>query len=80
MLSSALDILLFPEKCRVQTETIEKTIAINVGKEFKYTNIVFEPYQSIMLKIAKNGSIKPIDITFKPKSPVVKKDSNIQSQ
>ena len=61
-------------------ETIEKTVAINVGKEFKYINIVFEPYQSIMFKIAKNGAIKPIDIIFKPKPPVVRKDSAIQSQ
>jgi len=50
-------------------EAIKKTIAINIGDSFKYTDLVFAPYKSILLHITKKGEIKNIDIKFVPQTP-----------
>jgi hypothetical protein len=32
----------------------------------------FKPYESLLLKISARGEISPVDISFTPKTPVVK--------
>jgi len=56
----------------LENEIKELSITINyAGKTFD-TKLVFEPYQSLLLKI-ENGRIDDIDIRFIPKTPVVRK-------
>ena len=56
-------------------ETIEITVAVNY-KEKKYEiSLQFEPYNSLMYKI-EDENIKQIDISFKPKTPLVRKHTS----
>jgi len=57
-------------------DTKEKNISItiNINGKAQNVNLVFKPYQSIMLKISKSGKVEFIDITYNPKIPVVKTD------
>jgi len=51
---------------------IEKAIIMNAfGKKYN-VNLVFNPYQSILMKITKDGKISSENIEFKPKEPEVR--------
>lgn len=55
----------------LETETKTRQIKINYeGKNYDLT-LEFKPYQSLLYKIEK-GKIEQIDITFVPKTPIVK--------
>jgi len=50
-----------------------KDIIINAfGKEIK-TKLMFKPFQSILLKLSKDGKFEKIDIDFQPKQPAIRK-------
>jgi hypothetical protein len=51
-----------------------KTMAFNIytNRKLQKINVEFKPYQSVMLKIAPNGTIDFMDITFIPKTPIVR--------
>ena len=50
-------------------KSIKENIRINIpGKTFEVP-LVFEPYQSIMIRIEQNGELSFEDITFTPKTP-----------
>ncbi|MGB4970847.1 MAG: glycosyl hydrolase, partial [Saprospiraceae bacterium] len=53
-----------------ESKTMEFTVHVN-GKTQK-VKVEFKPYQSVMLKIAPNGKIDFIDISFMPKTPIVR--------
>ncbi|HQW04161.1 MAG TPA: glycosyl hydrolase, partial [Saprospiraceae bacterium] len=52
----------------------------SVNRKLKFTiagktitlDVEFKPYQSVILKVAANGKVEQIDITFIPKEPVVR--------
>ncbi|MFN3939848.1 MAG: glycosyl hydrolase [Chitinophagales bacterium] len=49
-----------------------RDITINVKGKSIQQKITFYPYQSVMLKISKEGEVEKEDITFIPKDPVVR--------
>jgi len=56
----------------LENEIKETRVTINYAGKTCDTKLVFEPYQSLLLKI-ENGRIENIDIRFVPKTPVVRK-------
>jgi hypothetical protein len=48
-------------------KTIKMYITIKTSRGYKKVCLIFKPYQSIMLKVSGNGSIKPIDAYFLPR-------------
>jgi len=54
------------------SQTTETEIVINYKNRTYDLNLQFDPYNSLLYKI-KDGTIEQIDITFKPKIPVVMK-------
>ena len=53
------------------TKTITEDVIFNIeGKKIPY-KLVFEPYQSIVLRIDASGKIDLQEVTFIPKTPVV---------
>jgi hypothetical protein len=53
------------------TKTITKEVLFNIeGKKIPY-NLVFEPYQSILLRIDASGKVELQPAKFVPKTPVV---------
>ena len=55
----------------VDTVRTEATFTLEHGKRAT-TRLEFKPYQSLLLKINTKGEIVPIDISFVPKTPIVK--------
>jgi hypothetical protein len=53
------------------TEEVSRPIEITVGGKTTALTLVFPPYQSILLTMDGNGSLNLLDITFRPKTPVV---------
>ncbi|NOT37114.1 MAG: hypothetical protein HOP11_07030 [Saprospiraceae bacterium] len=53
-----------------ESQTIDLVICAN-GKTQKL-NVVFKPYQSVMLEITPKGRIKNVDIEYTPKTPIVR--------
>ena len=53
-----------------QSDFRELTLNIN-GKTIRQS-FEFKPYQSLMLKIAANGEVEFIDITFIPQDPIIR--------
>lgn len=53
-----------------QPESITQMITINFGGKSIPHELIFEPYQSILLVINRDGVVDLQDITFVPKSPV----------
>ena len=53
-------------------KTIEDTVVVNYNGNQYEINLRFEPYKSLMYKI-ENADIEQIDISFKPKTPMIKK-------
>ncbi|MEO6190053.1 MAG: hypothetical protein ABIO44_06490, partial [Saprospiraceae bacterium] len=53
-----------------KSKTMEFTLNI-VGKNQKI-KVEFKPYQSVILEIAPNGKINFVDISFLPKTPIVR--------
>ncbi|MBK9730522.1 MAG: hypothetical protein IPO83_04405 [Chitinophagaceae bacterium] len=49
-----------------------RDLTINVNGKIIHHKFEFKPYQSLLLKIAPNGKIELVDITFVPKDPVVR--------
>lgn len=45
---------------------------VTVGEKTIELEVKFEPYQSILLKIDKNGRVEPMDIYYLPKDPIVR--------
>lgn len=56
----------------LENETRKMTVTINYAGKSIDTDLVFEPYQSLLLKI-ENGRTENIDISFIPKTPAVRK-------
>ena len=54
------------------TESKTMEFALHVNGKNKKIKVEFKPYQSVMLEIAPNGKINFIDISFFPKTPVVR--------
>ena len=54
------------------TEDVERPIEITIAGKTTPLTLVFKPYQSIVLTIDGDGLFKFMDITFQPKTPVVK--------
>jgi len=54
-------------------KTIKRYVAIRTNYGYKNACLIFKPYQSVMLKVAGNGSIKPIDIEFLPRGVLNKR-------
>jgi hypothetical protein len=52
------------------TDTL--TIKIHYGGQIIPRTLVFKPYQSILIKVGKDGTISPVDIVFIPETPVFK--------
>jgi len=52
---------------------IKRSVAIRINHGYKKACLIFNPYQSILLKISGNGSIKPTDISFLPRSVLNKR-------
>lgn len=55
----------------LETETKKSQVRVNYEAKNYNLELVFEPYQSLLYKIEK-GKIEKIDISFVPKTPVVK--------
>ncbi|MEW6026673.1 MAG: glycosyl hydrolase [Planctomycetota bacterium] len=49
------------------TKIIKSDIAIKTSRGYKKVRLVFKPYQSVMLKVGRNGSITQMDISFMPR-------------
>ena len=54
------------------TETKEMEFLLYVNGNIQKLKVAFKPYQSIMLKINPNGAIEFMDISFMPKTPIVR--------
>jgi hypothetical protein len=54
------------------TDDVERQVEISSGGKTTPVTLVFKPYQSILLTISKNGTVGFVDITFQPKTPVIK--------
>jgi len=54
------------------TETKSMEFLLHVNGKSQKINVAFKPYQSVMLKIHPNGVIDFIDISFIPKTPIVR--------
>lgn len=54
------------------SERVEKEITIAAFGKTKTIKLIFKTYQSILLKMAKDGNIEFLDIDFMPKEPVKK--------
>jgi len=52
-----------------QPETIIQQVIINFSGKSNPVELRFKPYQSLLLKMDKNGDIEFLDITFVPKIP-----------
>ena len=53
-------------------ESIFKKISLNVNGKNIQKDFEFKPYQSLMLKISKNGDLEFMDINFVPKDPIIR--------
>jgi len=51
---------------------LTRDVEITVNGNTSRLTLEFKPYQSLMVKVAADGSISFIDIEFIPKDPVVK--------
>ncbi|MFH0888824.1 MAG: glycosyl hydrolase [Planctomycetota bacterium] len=51
-------------------DTIERIVRIRTDNKYREIKLTFKPYQSILLKILPNGTIRFIDIEFKPVTPL----------
>ena len=49
-----------------------RTLDLHINGETISETFEFLPYQSLMLKILPDGTMKQMDITFVPKEPVVR--------
>jgi hypothetical protein len=54
------------------TEDVARPIEVTVSGKTTPLTLVFKPYQSILLTLDGNGTYRFEDITFQPKTPVVK--------
>lgn len=53
-------------------ESIFKELEFNINGNSIVQKIEFKPYQSIVLKILKDGTIEELDISYRPKDPLVR--------
>lgn len=53
-----------------QDSTIAQTVTLNFNGISRQIDLRFEPYQSLLLKMDKNGEIEFLDINFVPKTPI----------
>lgn len=54
------------------TESKKMDFKLNFNGKTQKINIEFKPYQSVMLKITPRGKIEFVDISFLPKTPIVR--------
>jgi len=47
-------------------------LTINFNGNQSKIDVLFEPYQSVMIKVSPTGKIKLLDISFRPKDPEVR--------
>lgn len=52
-------------------KTVTRDVIINTGEKTVPVTLNFAPYQSLLLRIGKNGETEFIDIKFVPKTPLV---------
>ncbi|PCJ66459.1 MAG: hypothetical protein COA58_06690 [Bacteroidetes bacterium] len=50
-----------------------KKLTFNLNGQERTLNIEFKPYQSVILKIPREGEVEFVDITFNPKDPIIRK-------
>jgi len=64
--------LIFPLEYGQSLNDKKMVYPIEISYKGKKTSLVleFDPYQSQLLKIDKNGKVTPVDISFVPKTPV----------
>ena len=53
-------------------ESEQRSFTFHINGKSIFKEIEFKPYQSVLLKISANGDVEEVDITFKPKDPIVK--------
>lgn len=49
--------------------TVERPVTLHVGAESRQTTLVFEPYQSLLVRVTPNGRVEPVDVTYRPETP-----------
>ena len=53
-------------------EAIKMPLTLNVGQHTISKTFTFKPYQSLLLEISPNGTLRELDINFVPKDPVIR--------
>ena len=53
---------------------ITRRVTINAGGKSTPLDLVFKPYQSLLIRVDINGDPRFVDITYVPRTPVVKED------
>ena len=53
-------------------DTLTTTLTINYNSKSQSINLKFEPYQSKLIRIEKDGTVTHEDIYYKPKDPIVR--------
>ena len=53
-------------------QTVERKLSINYNGNKLDTTLIFEPYQSKLLRLSPKGKVEEIDISFFPKDPVIR--------
>lgn len=53
-------------------QSVYRKLKFTIAGKTITQNVEFKPYQSVALKIAANGKVEQIDITFIPREPVVR--------
>lgn len=53
-------------------ETVKSNITVNYINHELELDLEFNPYESKILKISANGEVEEMNITFEPKSPIVR--------
>jgi hypothetical protein len=52
-------------------EAVERVVTITAGGRSRQVSLRFEPYESLLLEVDEEGGARFIDISFRPKMPVV---------
>ncbi len=53
-------------------QAVERKLSINYNGNKLDTTLIFEPYQSKLLRLSPKGKVEEIDISFFPKDPVIR--------
>ena len=58
------------------SKSVFSELSFNVNDKIITKNIEFKPYQSVLLKISKAGEVEEMDISFVPKTPIIRPKKN----